>query len=303
MANLLSSSSCVRASIAKGIACMLASSLGFACMAACVRLCDDCGEQVSSFQKSFFRNAVAFTVALTVFLRGSRKISSDVHVRPALSRKAILLLMARSVAGTLGIFGHFYSLSHIPVGEALALNKTAPFFTVAFSWLFLGEKARTRTLFCLITAFAGVLLVIKPGFRPDGMFAAICGLAGGFGAGVAYTCVRELGLLRVDGSIIVLVFSAFSCLASVPFTLSGGIDPMTPSQLAAMLAAGVFATIGQFGITAAYAFAPSRDIAVFDYAGIVFASVLGFALFGQIPDMLSVGGFVLIVLAFLLGRN
>lgn len=294
---------------------MLVSAAGFAFMAAGVRLCDDFGGAVSSFQKGFFRNAVAFAVALAVFARmhahaharagAARAAGGSVAAAPRakLSAKVKWLLLARSVAGTIGIFGHFYALSNIPVGEALALNKTAPFFTVLFSWLFLREKANRKTFFRLLLAFAGVLLVMKPGLRAEGTFAALCGLVSGLGAGIAYTCVRELGLLGVEGALIVLVFSGFSCVAAVPFILATGIDPMTPGQLAVMLGTGAAAAVGQFGVTAAYRCAPSRDIAVFDYASVVFAAILGFLLFRQSPDAISVAGFALIVFAAAIGRK
>jgi len=289
----------------KGIACIIASATGFAFMGAFVRLCDDFGSPVSSFQKSFFRNIVAFLVALAVFARSrSRKDDAGKSSPPGpwsdrrAASKAAALLLLRSVAGTVGIFGNFYALSNIPVGEAMALNKTAPFFTVFLSWLFLREKAGMRTVFALLAAFAGVVLVMKPGFRADGaVFATLCGLAGGFGAGLAYTCVRELALLNVESSMIVLVFSAFSSVASIPFAIASGVCRMNFSQVLVMLGAGVAASVGQFGVTAAYRFAPSREIAVFDYTGVVFTAILGFMFFGQVPDAASVAGFAAIVFA------
>ena len=79
---------------------------------------------------------------------------------------------------------------------------------------------------------------------------------------------------------------------------------MTASQVVVLLGAGVGAAIGQFGITLAYGYAAPKDIAVFDYSGILFAAAFGFIFFGQIPDLLSVAGFVAIILAaFALARR
>ena len=285
----------------KGIACIITSAFGFALMAFFVRLCDDFGGPVSSFQKSLFRNLIAFFIALAVFLRNHRS-SAPCTFPSSLPLKAWLLLLGRSVSGCLGIFGNFYALSVIPIGEAMTLNKTAPFFAVLFSWLFLKEKAGFRKLLALVVAFAGALLVMKPGFQGAATFATVCALTGGLGAGVAYTCVRELGLLKVEGSFIVLFFSAFSILASLPFMLAG-VDPMTPAQVLILLAAGGGAAIGQFGITAAYRFAPPNEIAVYDYTNVIFTALFGFAFFSQVPDLLSVLGFALIVLAGLRSRK
>ena len=82
----------------------------------------------------------------------------------------------------------------------------------------------------------------------------------------------------------------------------GGVDPMTPAQVLIMLGAGVGAAIGQFGVTAAYRFAAPREVAVFDYTNVIFTSLFGFAFFGQVPDVASVAGFALIVLAAVRSR-
>ena len=270
-------------------------------MALFVRLCDDFGGPVNCFQKSLFRNLIALFIAAAVFARNHRRPPAG-QVRPPLPAKAWLLMFGRSASGVLGIFGNFYALSIIPIGEAMTLNKTAPFFAVLFSWLFLREKAGVRQFFFLLLAFAGAMLVMKPGFRGEATFATVCALIGGLGAGIAYTCVRELGLLKVEGSLIVVFFSAFSTLASLPF-LIGGIDPMTWRQVLILLGAGCGAAVGQFGVTAAYRFAPPKEIAVFDYTNVIFTALFGFACFGQVPDVWSVLGFLLIVLAGVRSRG
>ena len=205
--------------------------------------------------------------------------------------------------GTAGIFAHFYALGKISIAEGLTLNKTAPFFTVLFAWLFLGERANRRQLLTLALAFLGVVLIAKPGFADSSAFPLSIGLLSGVCAGAAYACVRALRRHALSPSLIILFFSAFSCLASVPFMLAG-FDPMTGRQVLVLLGAGAGAAIGQFGITLAYGYAAPKDIAVFDYSGILFAAVLGFLCFAQIPDLLSIAGFLAIILAaFLLARG
>jgi len=274
----------------KGIVCIVASAFGFALMAFFVRLCDDFGGPVSCFQKGFFRNFVALSIAVCVFARNARE--TGVRLPP---RSVYPTLLARCAFGSFGIFANFYAISHIQVGEAMALNKTAPFFTVLFSWLLLGEKATRRQIACLVFAFAGAMLVIRPGVRADGLFAAMLGLAGGLGAGMAYACVHKLGRMKVAGAFIVLVFSAFSCLASVPFVVVD-FRPMTLAQVLILLGAGAGAAMGQFGITAAYRFAEPRAIAAYDYTGVVFSAMFGFAFFGQVPDWAAVLGFAVILI-------
>ena len=282
----------------KGILCIVASAFGFALMALFVRLCDDFGGSVSCFQKGFFRNVIALAIAVAVFVRGDHHPSFIIHAPSSIIHHPILPLVLRSVFGTVGIFANFYALSRIPIGEAMTLNKTAPFFTVFFSWLLLGEKVSRRQTLCLVFAFVGAMLVMKPGFGGEDIFASALALAGGLGAGLAYVCVHQLGRMKVDGALIVLFFSAFSCLASLPFVVAD-YSPMTWSQIAILLGAGVGAAIGQFGVTAAYRYAEPRSIAAFDYTNVIFTALFGFAFFAQVPDLLSVAGFVVILLAAL----
>ncbi len=283
---------------AKGIAAITASAFGFALMAACVRLADDYGGPVSSFQKSFFRNIVALAIALLVFARArlaARRRGEAVGGK-RLGLKSFSLLLLRSAVGTCGIFANFYALGLVPIADGQTLNKTAPFFTVAFAWLFLGEKASLRQVGVLALAFAGVVFVAKPGFAGDAAFPLAIALLGGAGAGGAYACVRALRRHAVEPAFIVVFFSAFSCLASIPFMLAR-FDPMTVAQVVILFGAGAGAAIGQFGITLAYGYAAPRDIAVYDYSNILFTAAFGFILFGQVPDVWSVLGFVLILLA------
>ena len=283
----------------KGIFAITISAFGFALMAFFVRLCDDYGASVSSFEKSFFRNVIALLLAIIVFIKTP---STGVHAhafQPTTPRrKAYLLLFARSLFGSVGIFGNFYALSKIPIGEAMTLNKTAPFFAVLFTALFLGERVNRRQVLALLLAFVGAMLVMKPGFGINDLFATSCALAGGLGAGIAYTCVHELGRLGVGGTLIIVTFSAFSCLCAIPFILFD-FTPLTWAQFLILLGAGVGAAIGQFGVTAAYRLAEPRAIAVFDYTNIIFTSLFGFFFFAQKPDAASFLGFILIIVAAL----
>jgi len=284
----------------KGVICLVASAFGFALMGMFVRMTDLHGEPVSAFQKSFFRNVVAFAIAAGMFLRrGKGPIFLG---EGSVARRATVLLL-RSVLGTAGIFANFYALGKIDLGDAMMLNKLAPFFTVLFSWLFIKEKLQLRQALCLVGALVGAALVAKPGLGARPLLPVLCGFSSGICAGGAYACVRELGLLKMDGRFIVLFFSAFSCLVAAPFLLFD-YHPMTNAQFAILAGAGAGAAMGQFGITAAYRFAEPRRIAVFDYTNILFAALLGYLAFGQVPDLFSWCGFVVIIaMALVMNRQ
>ena len=152
---------------AKGIVAIVVSAFGFSLMALFVRLCDDCGGPVSAFQKGFFRNVVAFAIAAIVFWRsGGRGATVPSLTCPpgagtSRPRRVWALLLLRATLGTAGIFAHFYALGKITIAEGLTLNKTAPFFTVLFAWLFLGERASRRQWLALAAAFGYDLYMLS----------------------------------------------------------------------------------------------------------------------------------------------
>lgn len=279
-------------SLRKGVLCILLSAFGFALMAMFVRLADVCGDgQLPAVQKALFRNLVAAGIAGWAFFRRPSAVCRKVAIPQTPKVWGDLIL--RCVFGTIGIFANFYALTHIPVGNAMALNRTAPFFTLLMSWILLGQRMTLRQMLCVAGAFAGAMFVIKPG---DGMLSghALIGLFGGFGAGAAYAFLHKLGKAGIDGAFIIFFFSVFSCVACVPFLVCGFV-PMSLLQVGVLLAAGACAALGQFGITWGYRFAEPRQVAVYDYAGIIFAALLGFLAFGQIPDFLSLIGFAVII--------
>ena len=281
----------------KGIAAIVASAFGFALMATMVRLCDDYGPAISCFEKSFFRNIVALIIAAVAFCKagGGRGAHTAVSSKPP-CREQLSLLLIRSVLGTIGIFANFYALSRIPIADGQTLNKTAPFFTIICTWIFLREKASWKQCVTVALAFVGALMVMKPAADGSNAFAYAMGLLGGICAGCAYAAVRALGRRRVPSSTIVFLFSMFSCIASLPFMI-GKTVIVTPAQIVILIGAGIGAAIGQFGITLAYRYAEPREIAVFDYTNILFTAAFGYFIFGQISDIISIFGMFVIILA------
>lgn len=265
----------------KGILFITLSAFCFALMNLFVRLSGD----LPSMQKSFFRNAVALVFALIVLLRSEEKFQFNLKNLP--------LLIARATFGTIGILCNYYAVDHLVLSDASMLNKLSPFFAIIISYLYLKEKVTPFQAVAVFTAFVGALCIIKPGFSSLTTGPALLGALGGLGAGTAYTMVRKLSLNGERGPFIVFFFSAFSCLVCLPYLLFS-YHPMTFMQLIFLLLAGLSAAGGQFSITAAYANAPAREISVFDYSQIVFAALLGFFFLNQIPDLLSVIGYVII---------
>lgn len=271
----------------KGICLIILSAFCFACMNICVRLSGD----LPSIQKSFFRNFIAMLAALFILKRQ--------HTSFTIEKEHLPWLLLRSTFGTLGILCNFYAVDHLLVADASILNKLSPFFAILFSILLLKEKLKPLQALCVILAFLGCICIVKPGFQNVQLMPALIGVTGGMGAGIAYTIVRLLGTRGVKGPFIVFFFSAFSSLVTLPWLLFNA-TPMSAAQVGYLLLAGLFAAGGQFTITAAYTYAPAREISIYDYSQILFATLLGFFLFGEMPDFLSFVGYAVIILASLL---
>ena len=235
----------------KAIVCILISAFGFSIMNLCVKLSGD----LPSIEKSFFRNLVAAIIAFILLYRSKAGFSCKKENLPA--------LILRAVLGTIGIFCNFYALSHMVLSDASMLNKLSPFFTLIFSYIFLKEKLSPFQCIAIVIAFIGSLFIIKPSFDLTATFPALCGFIGGVCAGGAYTCVRYLGIKGEKGPFIVFFFSAFSCLAALPYIIFF-FEPMTLQQFLILIGAGAGAAVGQFGITAAYKYAPAREISIYD---------------------------------------
>lgn len=265
----------------KGILFIVCSAFCFALMNMFVRAAGD----LPSIQKSFFRNLVALMFALIIMKK--ERI-------PFQCRKGNLkYLVIRSICGTVGILCNYFAIDHLVLSDASMLNKMSPFFAVIFSYFILKEKVDIPQALFVAGAFLGSLLVIKPTFANMDLIPSLIGLLGGLGAGIAYTYVRKATLHGEKGPLIVCFFSAFSCLVTLPFLLFD-YHSMTGMQLLMLLGAGLSAAGGQFTITAAYSYAPAREISVYDYSQVIFAAALGFVVFGQIPDILSWLGYAVI---------
>ena len=265
----------------KGILYILMAAFGFSLMSLFVKLAGD----LPAMQKAFFRNFVAMIFVMIMMLR--EKVG---FIPP---KEHIPDLLGRSFFGTLGLVCNFYALGTLNLSDANMLNKLSPFFAIIFSVFLLREKPKFVQLIGVTVAFVGSLFIIKPGFDNPQVLPAVAGLVGGMGAGIAYTFVRRLGKKQENSRRIIFFFSAFSCLLCLPFLIIQ-YRHMSLLQLVYLILAGTFACVGQIGITKAYICAPAREISVYDYTQVIFAAALGFLVFGDIPDLLSVIGYILI---------
>ena len=175
------------------------------------------------------------------------------------------------------------------------LNKISPFFAVLFSAFLLKETVTARKLLVIAGAFCGCILIIKPSAGNLLLVPSLIALFGGITSGISYSCLRGATKYNAEKPAIVFWFSLVSTLAILPFAAARFVVP-SPRQLVCLLLCGLFSAGGQFAVTAAYAYAPAKDIAIYSFSQILFSAPLGFLLFDQVPDMLSILGYAVIIL-------
>ncbi len=266
----------------KGIILILISAFSFALMSTFVKLSGD----LPSIEKSFFRNLVSCGVAFYLIRKNKALLFGHKENR--------LALIGRATLGTLGIWANYYAIDNLILSNATILNKLSPFFVIIFSYLFLKEKLKPIHIISLLVAFLGVLFIVKPtGNLTGSLIPSLVGLCSAAFAGGAYTFVRYLGG-KEKGATIVFFFSSFSLLSTFPIMILQ-FKMFTTYQFIFLILTGVAASCAQFALTAAYKYAPAKDISIYDYTQVIFTALIGFTLFGDFPDKISLIGYLLIL--------
>ena len=270
--------------ILKGIFCIIIAGFGFALMSLFVKLSGD----LPSIQKGFFRNIIA------VFLSSIPLIKHWKVINIPRNNTGWLVLISRSVFGTIGLVLNFYAISHISLADSSIIQKLSPFIIIILSYIFFKEEMTKFQVFAIIIAFIGITLIIKPSGNNIISMGALAALLGALCAGIAYTCVRYLGTHNISGEFIIFFFSSLSSLMLLPYLILD-YRTMTYYQLSMLLLAGISATIGQYGVTFAYKFAAAKNISVFDYSQVLFSGIFGYMFFGEFPDFQSLIGYIIVI--------
>lgn len=263
---------------------MLLSALSFALMGAMVKL----ATEVPVIEKVFFRNLVTFILMLIIIIKSREN--------PFKQGAATKFLIIRSLAGLAGVVLYFYAISNMTLADSTMLNKLSPFFVILFAGIFLKEGFNLRKVIVIIIAFIGALLIIKPQFDLT-IIPAIAGFLSAVFAGLAYTIVRFLKD-KTSSSMIVFYFSAISVIGTTPMLIPYFVIPDTLTLLL-LVGIGIFAGIGQISLTKAYHLAPASEISIYNYASILFATIIGVLIGDAFPDSYSIiGGIIIFLTAY-----
>lgn len=268
----------------KAVFLMLLSALGFAFMAAMVKLAGD----IPLAEKVFFRNLVSFIVVFVASRNGGESLICK--------KENFKYVLARSLLGLTGVFLYFYSINNLYLADSSMINKLSPIFIIIFAAIFLKEKLNAVKIISMVVAFIGVLLVIKPQWDLS-ILPAASGLLSAAFAGGAYTMVRYLKDKEKPATI-VFYFSLISVVGTFPLVLLNFSKP-TLNQLIYLILIGIFAAIAQIALTYSYKYAPASEVAVYNYTNIIFSAILGFIIWQETPDALSIVGGIIIILVAL----
>ena len=211
-------------------------------------------------------------------------------------------MLLRCIVGLIAMILYFTALGRIPIGQAVTLQYTGPLFVALLSGRILAERVSASVASVVLTAFAGIVLIISPDVGtvdPNALLA----LGSGFFAALAYMYVRELRKTDSPATVI-FWFAAFSVFGSVAQSAPHILE-LDLNTIAALIGIGIGAGGGQVGITMAYHKANAAWVSAFSYLTVLVATFYGFVLFGEslsladwLGGSLVVGSGIALVFAF-----
>lgn len=221
-------------------------------------------------------------------------------VRPGLpSRETAVANATRGLLVVVTAVSFFYGLATLPLAEAITLSFLAPVFVAVFGALLLKEKITRQIVTALAAGFAGMVVIVAGQFEDGfGFRGPTLGIAAVLVSAMTYamsTVVLRARALRDPPITIVLFQNMGPALILAPFAWWFWVPP-SPADLGMMLVIGVLGTTGHLLFAHAFARAPASRLAPLEYTALLWASGLGYAVFGEVPTLWTLGGATLIVL-------
>jgi len=204
-----------------------------------------------------------------------------------------------------GMFFNFGAVARLPLVESNAIAFSSPLFTVALAALVLNERVRVYRWSAVVIGFVGVLVVLSPHISGAELTAALAGATSLVGVICAIcgsvtnagTAIQTRRLAQSESTSSIVFYFSLSCalagLATLPF---GWITPSI-GETVALISIGVLGGTGHIFLTESYRHASASLVAPFDYTAMIWALVLGYAMFGETPTVEIIGGSVIITAA------
>lgn len=267
---------------------MLAATFMFALMGVTVKLA---AEMQSSLPQIIIMRSLPSIIMLLIWARAGRQ-----SLKPVVWR----LHVWRNLAGAGAMWTGFYAIAHLPLATAVTLNYTAPLFIAGWMLGWGGARRDLIRVLAVVLGFLGVVAVLRPTLNESDWIAAMGGLMAGALGAVAQMQIRALGRVGEPTWRTVFYFSlAVFCTGLIGLTHVGWTNPSLEGWVA-LAAMGITGLLGQLALTRAYGLGSALLSAALQYTVIVFASILGFIIWDDIPDLLAIMGMALIVVACIL---
>ena len=236
-------------------------------------------------QLIFLRGLVAIVVVLAV----AWAMGAMPQIRGTADGRVVL----RSVVDAAATMLYLFSLFHLPIANATAINLASPLFMIVFAVLFLGHRVAPGRWLAIGAGFAGVVLVIQP--RADGFnfWAWVCLW------GTLFHAARDLMTPRIPHaipSILITLSTAISVtLVSGVVSVFEGWRPFGWFEFGLLALASVFLSSGYFFIITSMRHGEMSRVAPFRYSGLLFALLLGYLVWHEAPNLLAWGGIALLI--------
>ena len=284
-----------------GIFCKLAAVAAAASMSACIKAVSAHG--VPSPEAVFFRSLFALP-PLILFYAWRGELRSGWR---AVSVRAHLI---RGAVGVVAMGLVFTSVGMLPLPEATAITFAAPLFITLLAAPLLGERIRAYRLAAVTAGLVGVAIVTIPqmgaaGADADAAATHAWGVAAALGAALAMALaqIQVRRMTRTETSAAIVLWFTISCCGYSALTAPIWVIPDAQS-FALLLLSGLLGGVAQAALTEAYRHAEAGLIAPFDYASLIFAAIIGFVLFAEIPAWTTIlGGCVTVAAGILVIRR
>ena len=280
----------------RGIILKLCSVLVFIVMSSLIKTT---AQHVPAGQAVFFRSLFAIPV-IVVWLALRKELRTGFQTPNPAGH------VWRGLMGTLAMGFGFAGLAYLPLPEVTAIGYTAPLLVVVFAAMFLGEEVRLFRIASVALGLVGVMIVLSPRLTVVSgetashreAFGAMLVLAGAVFAALAQVFVRKLVRTEATGTI-VFYFSLTATVLSLATLPFGWVVP-TPVESMTLIAAGLLGGVGQTLLTSSYRHADASLVAPFDYASMLFALLIGYFVFEEVPTVTMLTGAALVVTAGIL---
>jgi drug/metabolite transporter (DMT)-like permease len=177
----------------------------------------------------------------------------------------------RGILGFIALMMFFYTMTELPLATAVTLNYTSPLYMAVFALFLVGERPRLVLTCTVILGFGGAVMLLRPTLSSDPWWPGMIGLASGGVSALTYYNVR--GLVHAGEPELRVVFY---------WILPHGFNALDRETVSPVIGVAAFGTLGQVFLTRAYGKGKTIVTATLSYSGIVFASVLGFWIWGDV---------------------